>query len=258
MAKYNVFISWSGSRSLEMAKALRDWLGVVIQVAKPWISDDMDKGSRGFHEIADALNGIKVGISCLTPENLENPWLLYEAGALSKTIDTKTRLCTFLHPSLAAAAVKPPLGIFQWTRTTKEDTRKLLATLESALSEEPRPETQLDEIHEMAWPKLANQLSKISGLEPPEPTLPSNEDMLLEILEWTRAQTRESSAMTLANSLADQFAPIRQRAIDPLAYRILSMTPNASLEAKSILDALRTSFRQRHDPQLNEGEKEAE
>jgi len=32
---------------------------------------DIDKGSRGLEEIGKALEGMKVGIICLTPENLK-------------------------------------------------------------------------------------------------------------------------------------------------------------------------------------------
>ena len=57
---------------------------MVIQSAKPWMSEtDIEKGTRGLSELAKALEAIKVGISCLTPENLSAPWLLFEAGARS-------------------------------------------------------------------------------------------------------------------------------------------------------------------------------
>ena len=42
--------------------------------------------------MANALEGMKVGIICLTLENLSAKWILYEAGALSKTLDDKTRV----------------------------------------------------------------------------------------------------------------------------------------------------------------------
>src|SRR4030081_1653296 len=93
----NVFISWSGERSRRAAEALRGWLRIVLQNAKPWMSDtDIEKGSRGLDEVSRALEGMKVGIICLTPENLAAHWILFEAGALSKFLDTKSRLCTYL------------------------------------------------------------------------------------------------------------------------------------------------------------------
>jgi len=114
--EYNVFISWSGERSKWVAEAMRDWLPLVLQTAKPWMSaTDIEKGSRGLNEVSGRLQGMKIGIVCLTPENLETPWILYEAGALSKTIDDKTRLCTYLLGGLQFQHVKPPLGMFQAT-----------------------------------------------------------------------------------------------------------------------------------------------
>src|SRR5258708_35734875 len=98
----NVFISWSGERSKHAAEALRKWLPIVLQAAKPGISSsDIDKGSRGLDEVGKALEGMKVGIICLTPENLTAEWILYEAGALSKTLDAKTRVCTYLRPGFS-------------------------------------------------------------------------------------------------------------------------------------------------------------
>src|ERR1700687_4676246 len=92
---HNVFISWSGNRSKHVAEALRDWLPLVLQAAKPWASStDIDKGSRGIAEITRALENIKVGIICLTPGNLVAKWILYEACALLKTLGK--RVCTDL------------------------------------------------------------------------------------------------------------------------------------------------------------------
>jgi hypothetical protein len=38
MKKPNVFISWSGERSKLIAEAFYEWLPMVIQSAKPWMS----------------------------------------------------------------------------------------------------------------------------------------------------------------------------------------------------------------------------
>ena len=70
-----VFISWSGVRSKEVAVAIADWLSQVIQAVDPWISSDIDKGARWSPEIAGRLEESKVGIVCLTKENLDNRWI---------------------------------------------------------------------------------------------------------------------------------------------------------------------------------------
>lgn len=91
-----VFLSWSGTRSREIAKLLSDWLSCVIQALQPWVSDrDLDRGSLWFGEINDQLKDTTVGIICLTQENKDRPWILFEAGALAKGLST-ARVCTLL------------------------------------------------------------------------------------------------------------------------------------------------------------------
>lgn len=125
----DVFISWSGERSRAAAEALRDWLPKIINALKPWLSvADIDKGARWGTEIATKLKDSKAGIICLTPNNLHSDWLLFEAGALSKTIEN-TYVCPFLI-GLEPADVKPPLAQFQATRATKKDVLKLLKKVE--------------------------------------------------------------------------------------------------------------------------------
>jgi hypothetical protein len=184
---YNVFISWSGERSKAAAEALKRWLPIVLQAARPWMSDsDIEKGSRGLDEVARALEGIKIGIICLTPENLMAPWILYEAGALSKTLDTKTRICTYLLGGLQHRDVKPPLGMFQATMAEKEETRKLLHSINNHLDVAPVPESGLDMLFEKMWPSLEAELAVLPKTGAP-PEKRSTEDMVAEVLEYTRA-----------------------------------------------------------------------
>src|SRR5258705_8007705 len=114
---HNVFISWSGPRSKHVAEGMFEWIRLVVQAAKPWMSAGMEKGTRSLNEITNRLSTIKVGIVCLTPENQDAPWILYEAGALSKQIDDKPRLCTFLLGGLTPPNVRLPLGMFQATNS---------------------------------------------------------------------------------------------------------------------------------------------
>jgi hypothetical protein len=93
----DVFISWSGTRSGAAAEALRAWLPKIINAVKPWLSSaDIDKGARWGADVAGRLDSANAGIICLTPGNLHSDWILFEAGALSKTILQKTLVCTLL------------------------------------------------------------------------------------------------------------------------------------------------------------------
>ena len=83
-----VFISWSGNKSHKVALLFREWLPSVIQSVVPYVSsEDIDKGARWSTDIAKELEDSTFGILCVTKENLNAPWLSFEAGALSKTMD---------------------------------------------------------------------------------------------------------------------------------------------------------------------------
>jgi|ERR1700733_50536 len=193
---YNVFISWSGTRSKWVAEAIRGWLPMIVQAARPWMSaTDIDKGTRGLSEVSGRLQGMKVGISCLTPENQNAPWILYEAGALSKTIDDKTRLCTYLLGGLQFQDVKPPLGMFQATNSDKQDTHALLRTINRAVSENPVPLDHLDHLFDRMWPELEEKLSNMPKSGEAAQSKRSTEDMMAELLSIARAEADNSKSV---------------------------------------------------------------
>lgn len=184
-----VFISWSGERSRAFANVLRDWIPNVIQAIKPWMSDvDIDKGSRWSKDIALQLEESKVGIICLTPENLEAPWILFEAGALSKSLE-KSYVCPFLF-KIDPSDIKGPLVQFQATEANKNDTQKLIHTINQALEGDAIPKEKLDEAFEVWWPKFEKNLEKIPDIETIKEPKRSDREILKEILELVREQTR--------------------------------------------------------------------
>jgi hypothetical protein len=93
MQKLDIFISWSGARSHAAAQALNNWLPQIVNAFTPWLSSEIRKGSRWREELTNKLSDTTVGIICLTPSNLESPWILFEAGAISKAAE-KSYACT--------------------------------------------------------------------------------------------------------------------------------------------------------------------
>ncbi|WP_368085194.1 TIR domain-containing protein [Vibrio splendidus] len=82
-----VFISWSGDESHKVALALREWLPSVVQSIDPYVSsEDIDKGTRWASDIAGELDESAFGILCVTKQNLDAPWLNFEAGLLEKVL----------------------------------------------------------------------------------------------------------------------------------------------------------------------------
>lgn len=218
--QHNTFISWSGERSQHAALALRDWLPMVLQSAKPFMSRrDIEKGSRWHIELAKALEATKVGIICLTPENLTASYLLFEAGALSKTMDKGTRVCTYLLAGLQPTDVPPPLGDFQATKAEKEDTRQMLQDVNKGLGS-PLAEKTLNDMFDLVWPNLATQLSSLPAPKtavPPKRELP---DIVAEILDVSRVAARTGQ------ELQEQVAQVK-RILDraPFGDYMMSQQP---------------------------------
>ncbi|HEX7721389.1 MAG TPA: helix-turn-helix domain-containing protein [Pyrinomonadaceae bacterium] len=184
-----VFISWSGQRSAAVADALRYWLPKVIQALEPWMSaDDIDKGTRWRSGLASELEQSSVGIICLTRENLDSTWIHFEAGALSKQ-QQNTYVCTLLL-GLEPTDVREPLAQFQHTRTTKDDLRKLISTINNAVGDSKLSESELGETFEVWWPKLDERLTAIppstGGQSEP---IREDREILEEILGLVRAQS---------------------------------------------------------------------
>ena len=83
-----IFISWSGDQSHALALALKEWIPMVLQYVEPWLSQsDIDAGERWDVKIAKELEAANYGIICVTKENAGAPWLLFEAGALAKSME---------------------------------------------------------------------------------------------------------------------------------------------------------------------------
>ena len=181
-----IFLSWSGEKSKAIGLVLKDWLKDVIQQLDPWMSDeDIKKGVHWSPEIAKELKVGTVGIVCLTRENLNEPWILFEAGALSKAVE-ESYVCTFLY-NLEKTDIQGPLAQFQATSALdKNDVRKLLHTLNGALKEGKLEKDRLDRIFDLNWNILDAKLKDIPvGEEISEPERTS-EEKINEILVTVR------------------------------------------------------------------------
>ncbi len=125
-----VFISWSGKRSKQVAEILQTWIPCIIHEVNTFLSsEDIEKGSRWSSSIGDKLEKCNIGIICVTTDNIYSPWLNFEAGAISKKISS-ARVCTFLCDlSTRDIPMSSPLMQFQATSPTREDFFRLIRTI---------------------------------------------------------------------------------------------------------------------------------
>lgn len=181
-----VFISWSGSNSRDLAEFLKKWLRMVIQSLDPWVSSqDIRKGKRWIHDVSHQLEESKVGIICLTQDNIASPWLLFEAGALAKSMN-ESYVIPYLF-GIDPIDIGGPLSQFQLAIATKEDTYKTIKTINSLLEENSLDETLLNTTFEKFWPELdrfLNDLGKRQDLPPKK--IRADREILNEIYDMVK------------------------------------------------------------------------
>jgi hypothetical protein len=189
-----VFLSWSGDISHKVAMTFRDWLPSVIQSIRPYVSsEDIDKGARWSTDIAKELEDSTFGVLCVTKENINAPWLNFEAGALSKTMD-KSSVSPFLF-DIKRSEVNGPILQFQSTVFDKEDIKKLVHSLNKACKNDQLSDEQLEKTFNIWYPSLEEELNKIKKMdervsEEAKPASIENPAILEEILELTRTNQK--------------------------------------------------------------------
>ena len=205
-----IFLSWSGDRSKAMALALKEWLPLVVQAFDPFMSDeDIKKGERGSAVMATELDKCKYGILCITPENRERPWIMFEAGAITKTTDGRaSALLLDLEPGKLHAV----LGQFQATRLQQDEVFKLVSSLNSGLGDRALPADRLRMIFDKWWPELAAKMEAARQLPAePAPAVRSVEDITTETLEAVRALARDVADLNTRGLAAAMNARISDR-----------------------------------------------
>lgn len=214
-----VFICWSEGRSKRIAEELRTWLKMVIQQLDPWMSDeDIRAGARWHSEITSNLADCKVGIICLTPENLHNEWIHFEAGAVSKTVE-KTYVCPLLIGGLEKEDVSYPLAQFQLKKADKHGIFDIIKTINSLLDKTfVLSDEILKKTFDRWWPDFDKVIKELSPAPEKKPRR-NPDEMLEEILNSVRAlsnmisergrpRSREAFESSLKDLFREPYSPI--------------------------------------------------
>lgn len=186
-----IFISWSGEKSKQIGEAFRHWLPEVIQSVRPYFTpDDVAKGQRWAADIAESLHSSQFGLFCLTAENLTAPWLLFEAGAVSK--DSRNgKVCPLLF-GVDPAQLAGPLLQFQATPYSQEEVFKFMKAVNADTST-PLDEVQLTRAFKRCWGELDEKIQAIlaAEIEDQSPPLRSMQDMVEETLSIVRSLSQQ-------------------------------------------------------------------
>lgn len=179
-----VFISWSGARSKAVAIALRDWLPMTLSYVKPWVSDkDIGAGDRWAQSIAGELETSNFGIICITPENLQSEWILFEAGALSKSmLDAKVIPLLF---GLELSDLSGPLSQFQAQKAEMEGLMEVVRAINKVADGAVNDAIVARSVPAL-WPTLQAELEKIPDTQPEEKHMRPQHEILEELVSGVR------------------------------------------------------------------------
>jgi hypothetical protein len=175
---------------------------------------DLDRGSVWFGEINDQLKDTTVGIICLTQENKNRPWILFEAGALIKGLSS-SRVCTLL-VDLAPKDIEDPLAQFNHTFPNRESMRALVDTLNNQMGSNGLDHRTLDTVFDTYWGQFEASFHKIlHEIVPGEEAMPRKDsDILAEILANTRQLSSRVSRLE-SRRIEDEERAIMRRVSGP-------------------------------------------
>lgn len=187
-----LFISWSGEFSKEIAEKLSVWIPSVLQSVEVFFSpNDIEKGENWDSRLTAELSESNYGIVCLTPQNVTAPWLHFEAGALSKSFESRV---SALMIGVSPSDIKGPLSRFQNTKYDKKDFMHLIETINNCTEKVLNPNV-LNYAFEGQWGRLEKDLDEIISrhskgageVAPSKKAKDSNiEDAVEEILSLVR------------------------------------------------------------------------
>lgn len=209
-----VFIGWSGERSKTLAQAVRDWLPLVLHYVQPWMSEvDIEAGERWAESVAKELESSNFGIICVTRESVNAPWALFEAGALSKSVQRSRVIPLLLDHEFRD--ITGPLTLFQAKKAERNGIKEMVNSI-NKIAEQPIVEEQANKLFDLLWPDLEKKLMAT----PKQSTPPKHPRPQHEVLEELVASVR---ALDSRKSSEDTTELSRKRRLLPHPFRVKEM-----------------------------------
>ena len=258
-----VFIAWSGKRSETIATVLKDWLPLVVPGLEIFMStEDIRSGARWITDIGSQLQQARFGLLCITPENRGSTWIHFEAGALSKEVET-AHVCPLLFGGLQPSNIEYPIAQFQGHVFSQPEMRKLAHDL-NELRTPPLAAPQVDRYFESYWPELAAEVGQALERVPDggQVVPRSTDDMMPEVLTILRQIERAIAQMERQRSPAEELDEIRRAGavvaamqefrslaallqifVDRLRGISTDPSPDAILDVAARLDSMRDMLR---------------
>lgn len=257
-----IFASWSGNPSRQVAELIKEWLPNVIQEVEVYVSSqDIAKGERWSTNIASNLSEIEFGLLAITRSNLNAPWVMFEAGALSKTV--KGVVIPILCDLDRIEAANSPLRQFQHALVHQDEFFRIVRDINSRTAR-PLEEKRLEMVFLKWWPDFMSSFEKIQ-FEASEKLSPKEteskrlqaiegavESMLQEMSRLRRELSRSSRSGNALSHLSVGKDEIDRRRW----FKQLESDPASQQIPKHLLDELVSNLlkRSQSEKDLNDGD----
>ena len=229
-----IFISWSGPTSQQIAVILRRWIQDVFPSISAWMSaGDIEPGSLWNTRLVDELNKSSLGILCLTQDSLDAPWMIFEAGWLAKTAGVE-HVVPYLF-QLSTTDVKYPLAMFQSVEGTQEGSYGLVKKI-NKVGNLGIPIDRLEKLHTRMWPELSQALTAVGPSAERVERKRSDRELVEEILVLVRDSSRRTSPYPFRPIGREECLVLNLRPLLPERGSYFLMEYQPTLSVSSLID----------------------
>lgn len=193
-----IFISWSGEKGYAVAVFLAEWIPSVIQAVETYVSpEDVRQGTGWADEVPKEIDRSSFGILCLVPGGIGAPWLNFEAGVLSRSMDA-SKMISLLVGVERSELVSGPLAQFPSAVFDRNDMYRLVETVNGKTGIMGLGEERLRNTFELWWPKLERDVHSLMSKGNIESKTTVRSEKLPDVGE--RAKGAERPAQTARKS----------------------------------------------------------
>lgn len=155
-----VFISWSENLSKNLAEVFKKWLKDSFDIETYFSEKNIEPGAAWFSDMSKNLEKSRICLSFLTEENLKNPWMFFESGAIFKGSNDSS-VCPILFGVERSKIKGTPYDCFQSFSFSKTEILSLIFLLNNGKKKNKLNDKILANIFKTNWKKLEKAINSV-------------------------------------------------------------------------------------------------
>jgi hypothetical protein len=242
-----IIIGWTGKSSRRLAELLQDWLLRVIQTSDPILVNIGEESSKSIITREEDSEKSFFGILCLTPDNHEDPDLLFEAGVLSNLLPDER--ITGLMLNLEAEDTSRPLRHFPLVKSSKKGLRKLLLSINQERGNQALATEVLEDTFEIFWNRFEEKLEELKQLsieqinpkqaESEPETSVVKESVMIEMLATVRALEKKLQQASFERSTTSEIKSDKTQPFQESMVNLVKRMSDKEYSEEDIIEFLK-------------------